>query len=87
MKALGLDFFKQHGKQVPLAGAQRTPAPLVATRRTFPHPERLPDGRYEVTIWMEDRCCNLVEVGAWIVYVPDDYGDFVAVEDRGRAWR
>jgi hypothetical protein len=35
---------------------------------------------------MENRCCNRVQVGARTVYVINDYGFLVPVEDWGRAW-
>ena len=80
---MDLAFF---GKAVPLAGQRRGAAPLVATRTTWPQLERLTDGRYLGTSWMRNRCENLIEAGARTVYVVNDYGTLVPVEDWGRAW-
>lgn len=82
-RALDPAFF---GKAVPLAGLRKPPSTSRVTRLVWPTYERLSDGRYLIERWMENRCCNLVQVGARTVCVVDDYGSLVAVEDRGRAW-
>lgn len=82
-RALNPAFF---GAVVPLACQRKQQTPLAPMRTLLPDLERLPDGRYLQTIWMRDRCENLVEVGARTVYVVNDYGFLVPVEDRGRAW-
>ena len=78
---LGGDFF---GKAVPLAGQRRPPTEAPVTRLLIPELERLADGRYLQKVHMHNRCCNLIEVGARTVYVVDEFGDLVAVEDWGR---
>ena len=74
------------GKVVPLAGQRKLPSTSRITRLVWPEYERLPDGRYLIERWMENRCCNVVQVGSTTVCVVDDYGSLVAVEDKGRAW-
>ena len=74
------------GKQVPLAGQRKPPSTSRITRLVWPEYERLPDGRYLIERWMENRCCNRVQVGARTVYVVNDYGVLVPVEDWGRSW-
>ncbi|BDR08227.1 hypothetical protein CTR2_R15650 [Comamonas thiooxydans] len=82
-QALNPAFF---GKVVPLAGQRKPPSTSRITRLVWPTYERLSDGRYLIEHWMENRCCNRVQVGSSMVCVVDDYGSLVAVEDRGRAW-
>jgi len=74
------------GKVVPLAGERKPPSASRVTRLVWPEYERLADGRYLVERWMENRCCNRVQAGARTVYVCNDYGFLVPVEDWGRAW-
>lgn len=74
------------GKQVPLAGQRKPPSTSRITRLVWPEYERLADGRYLIERWMENRCCNRVQVGARTVYVFNDYGFLVPVEDWGRTW-
>jgi len=74
------------GKQVPLAGQRKPPSTSRITRLVWPEYDRLPDGRYLIERWMENRCCNRMQVGARTVYVCNDYGFLVPVEDWGRAW-
>jgi hypothetical protein len=71
------------GKVVPLAGQRKPPSTSRITRLVWPTYERLSDGRYLIEHWMENRCCNRVQVGSSMVCVVDDYGSLVAVEDRG----
>ena len=82
-QALNPAFF---GKVVPLAGQRKPPTKSPITRLVWPEYDRLPDGRYLIERWMENRCCNRVQVGARTVYVFNDYGFLVPVEDWGRAW-
>lgn len=77
------EFF---GKVVPLAGERKQPSQSRITKLLQPNMERLNDGRYLHTVTMQNRCCNAMEVGARLVYVTDDHGDLVLVEDWGRAW-
>lgn len=77
------EFF---GKVVPLAGQRRQSTAPSITRQITPKLERLSDGRYLETMHMQNRCCNDEEVGSRLVYVMDDHGYLVLVEDRGRAW-
>ncbi|CAM4393890.1 Putative hydrolase [Comamonas aquatilis] len=81
-QALNPAFF---GKVVPLAGQRKPPSASRITRLVWPEYDRLPDGRYLIERWMENRCCNRMQVGARTVYVCNDYGFLVPVEDRGRA--
>lgn len=74
------------GKQVPLAGRRKPASTSRITRLVWPTYERLSDGRYLIERWMENRCCNRVQVGSTTVCVVDNYGSLVVVEDRGRAW-
>ena len=67
------------GKPVPLAGPRRQVGSTV-TRLVEPRLARLPDGRYEQTHWMWNRCAQLVQVGATTIYVVNDYGVMVPVE-------
>ncbi len=82
IKPLDTAFF---GKVVPLAGERKPPSTSRITRLVWPTYDRLSDGRYLIKRWMENRCCNVVQVGSTTVYVVDDWGNLVAVEDRGRA--
>ena len=74
------------GKVVPLAGQRKPPSTSTITRLLQPHLERMCDGRYMHRVTMENRCGNPIEVGARTVYVFNDYGFLVPVEDWGRAW-
>lgn len=74
------------GKVVPLAGQRRKSQVSTVARLVRPDLERLPDGRYLRTSHMQNRCCNDMEVGSRLVYVMNDYGFLVQVEDWGRAW-
>ena len=74
------------GKVVPLAGQRKPAGASRITRLVWPTYKRLSDGRYLIEHWMENRSCNLVQVGSTTVCVVDDYGSLVVVEDRGRAW-
>lgn len=74
------------GKVVPLAGQRRKSQGSTVARLVRPELERLPDGRYLRTQHMQNRCCNDMEVGSRVVYVMDDHGFLVQVEDWGRAW-
>ncbi|WP_050874977.1 hypothetical protein [Comamonas testosteroni] len=74
------------GKVVPLAGERKPPSVSRITRLVWPTYAREVDGRYLVKRWMENRCCNVVQVGSTTVCVVDNYGNLVAVEDRGQAW-
>lgn len=80
---LDIAFF---GKQVPLAGLRKPPSQSRITRLVWPTYERLNDGRYLIEHWMHNRCGNVVQVGSTTVCVVDNYGNLVAVEDKGRAW-
>ena len=82
-RALDPAFF---GKAVPLAGLRKPLSTSRITRLVWPTYNRLSDGRYLIEHWMNNRCCNRVQVGSSTVCVVDDYGNLVAVEDRGRAW-
>ena len=82
-KALNPAFF---GKPVPLAGQRKPSLGSTITRLIKPELERLPDGRYLQTQSMQNRCCINMEVGSRLVYVMDDHGYLVQVEDWGRAW-
>ena len=81
--ALNPAFF---GTVVPLAGQRKQFSKSTITRLLQPHLDRMNDGRYLHTVTMEGRCCNQIEVGARRVYVMDDYGDTVMVEDWGHLW-
>lgn len=72
------------GKAVPLAGQRKQPSASGITKLVWPSYERLNDGRYVVKHWMTDRCCNDMQVGSITVYVVNDYGVMVPVEDWGR---
>lgn len=72
------------GKVVPLAGQRKQPSASGITKLVRPSCERLNDGRYVVKHWMTDRCCNDMQVGSITVYVVNDYGVMVPVEDWGR---
>lgn len=72
---LGGEFF---GKAVPLTG-QRRQAGSTVVRLVEPKLDRLPDGRYEQTHWMRNRCENVVQVGATTIYVVNDFGVMVPV--------
>lgn len=74
------------GKTVPLAGQRKKTQTSTIARLVKPELERLSDGRYLHTQHMQNRCCIDVEVGSRLVYVMDNYGDLVLVEDWGRAW-
>ena len=74
------------GKPVALAGQRRPSKGSMVARLIKPELERLSDGRYLRTLHMQNRCCNDVEVGHRLVYVMDDYGYLVLVDDWGRAW-
>ena len=78
-----LAFF---GKTVPLAGQRKQPSQSRVTKLVWPGYERLNDGRYVVSHWMESRCCNVMQVGSVTVCVVNDYGVLVPVEDWGPAW-
>ncbi|KGH03986.1 hypothetical protein [Comamonas thiooxydans] len=82
-RALDPAFF---GKVVPLAGLRKPLSTSRITRLVWPTYDRLSDGRYLIEHWMNNRCCNRVQVGARTVYVVNDYGFLVPVEDWGRAW-
>lgn len=81
------EFF---GKTVPLAGQQK-PAPKRYMRRWQGFHtlkvERLNDGRWLLTEWMDNRCGNSVQSGSNSVCVVDNYGDYVEVANWGPAWR
>lgn len=83
IQPLDTTFF---GKVVPLAGQRKQGQGSTITRLVRPELERLPDGRYLCTKHMQNRCCNDMEVGHRLVYVMNDYGFLVLVEDWGRAW-
>jgi len=70
------------GKPVPLAGQRRRTGSTVA-RLVEPKLDRLPDGRYEHTQWMWNRCARLVQVGSTTIYVVNDYGVMVPVDSWG----
>lgn len=74
------------GKTVPLAGQRKQPSASPITKLVWPTYERLNDGRYVVKHWMQDRCCNAIEMGSREVHVMNDHGYSVFVEDGGRAW-
>ena len=74
------------GKPVPLGGQRKPASKSTITRLLQPHMDRESDGRYLYTVTMENRCCNRVQVGARTVYVFNDYGFLVPVEDWGCAW-
>lgn len=74
------------GKTVPLAGQRKQSKGSMVARLIKPELERLSDGRYLRTQHMQNRCCNDMEVGHRLVYVMNDYGFLVPVEDWGRAW-
>ena len=82
-QALNPAFF---GKVVPLAGQRKPPSASRITRLVWPTYNRDTDGHYRIEHWMQNRCCNVVQVGSSTVCVVDNYGNLVAVEDRGRAW-
>lgn len=73
------------GKTVPLAGQRKQSKGSMVARLIKPELERLSDGRYLRTQHMQNRCCNDMEVGSRVVYVMDDHGYLVPVEDWGRA--
>ena len=74
------------GKKVPLAGQRKQPQGSTITRLIKPDLERLHDGRYLLTMRMQDRCCKDMAVGMRLVYVMDDHGYLVLVADWGPAW-
>lgn len=74
------------GKPVPLAGHRKQSQDSTITRLVKPELERLSDGRYLQTQSMQNRCCIDMEVGSRLVYVMNDHGYLVQVEDWGRAW-
>ena len=74
------------GQTVPLAGQRKQSKGSMVARLIKPELERLSDGRYLRTQHMQNRCCNDMEVGHRLVYVMNDYGFLVPVEDWGRAW-
>lgn len=74
------------GKAVALAGQRKQSQGSTITRLVKPELERLPDGRYLRTQHMQNRCCIDMEVGSRLVYVVDDYGDLIQVDDWGRTW-
>lgn len=74
------------GKQVPLAGQRKPRSQSRVTKLLQPNLERLSDGRYLHTVTMQNRCCNTIEVGARQVYVMDDFGYPVLVEEWGHSW-
>lgn len=84
-QALNPGFFG-NGKLVPLAGQRKPPSKSTITRLLQPHLDRQSDGRYLHRVTMQNRCCNTIEVGARRLYVMDEYGDTVLVEDRGHSW-
>jgi NADH dehydrogenase FAD-containing subunit len=78
------EFF---GKVVPLTGQRKQQQGTTIARLIKPHLERLSDGRYLQTQFMQNRCCNDIEVGSRQAYVMDDYGYLVRVDDKGSVWR
>ena len=73
------------GKTVPLAGAKRPVSNVI--QKTITHEfKRMADGRYLGSKWMENRCCNSMEVSSRVIYVVDNFGDLVPVEYGDRAW-
>ncbi|MGB6097900.1 MAG: hypothetical protein WBF95_16585 [Comamonas thiooxydans] len=83
IQALNPAFF---GKVVPLAGERKPPTKSPITRLLHPHLDRMSDGRYMHRVTMENRCGNTIDVGARRVYVMDEYGDTVLVDDWGHSW-
>ena len=74
------------GKVVPLAGQRKPPTKSPITRLLKPHLDRMSDGRYMHRVTMENRCGNPIEVGSRRIYVMDEYGDTVLVDDWGASW-
>lgn len=80
--ALNPAFFG-NGRLVPLAGLRKPPCTSRITRLVWPTYDRATDVRYRIEHWMQNRCCNVVQVGSITLCVVDDYGNLVAVEDGG----
>lgn len=74
------------GKVVPLSGQRKPPTKSPITRLLQPHLDRMSDGRYMHLVIMENRCGNTIEVGARRIYVMDEHGDIVLVDDWGHSW-
>ena len=71
------------GKVVPLAGQRKPPTTSGIARLEWATYDREMGGRYLIKRWMENRCCNPVQLGRSTICMVDSYGNLVVVENRG----